>query len=325
MAVPQQVKQRAQQIEEFYAKRAEEEAQAAANAAQQEPGDAEGDAEQTEEAVQDEAAVESQPESTAEPTAEPPRDDVQRRLDELQEKLAEYDQRYKTLQGMVRHKEDENQRLQALLSQMAEGAESKAEPQQKSAPPEEAKDRDDFGDDFVDMVVRVVDRKMAALNQRLAQIEGMTRESHASTVTTRKEKFEAKLTERVPNWRDIDTTQEFTQWLNSSPTRVQITKEGLAQYDADAVAEVFEMYLKLHGDGQTEQESKPKPKSLEGKVAPSKGRASKPSSSAEKKLWTRSEIAQVFNNRRSYSQKEFDSLQRDIFAAQKEGRVDYAR
>ena len=329
MAIPQQVRQRSKQVEDMMKAQAQPAEQPAADDQQDAEQNQEAEERAQEAAAEDQAAAEEQQDDGGEEFAIERPDDVAKQLAELREKLSESEQRYKTLQGMARYKEDENQRLQTLLAQMAEAERTQPE-QQRAAPkadPGEAKDKEEFGEDFVDMVNRAIDRRLSKFEERLGRTEGLAKQSYETTTVTRQERFETKLTEKVPNWRDIDVTEDFKNWLNSSNTRLEIVRKGMANYDANAIAEIFELYTQLTGKGQVSSKEKPAPagKSLESKVAPSKGRASKPSSAPDKKIWTRTEIAQVFNNRRGYDQKEFDRLQREIFAAQKEQRVDYTR
>jgi len=337
MATPRQIKQRAKEIDELYAQRQAEEQEAQAQQQQSDDSEAaqqagEGEQPPAEGQTDDPNVTVLQTGGAQEPREPevPPAEDS---VAQLRRELEEVNQRYRTLQGMIRQKDDENQRLNTLLAQMQQAPEPAAEqPTQEPQNSVEARDREDFGDDLVDMVQRIVQREVGDFGNRIAQLESVSRETHASTTETRKERFESRLTERVPNWRDLDQDPLFTQWLNSSTTRVEIARTAMQKFDASAIAELFEMYLAVAGQptgGSTDSPAEaPAPsasRSLEEKVAPSKGRTSTPSSSTEKKMWTRTEIAQVFSNRRSYSQKEFDELQRDIFAAQKEGRVDYAR
>lgn len=333
MPVPQQVRQRSADIDRMIKGEAQQE---------QPAGDPAENREAAEQTAQFEPYVEGeqpQGESSGEP--EQPRvdsvDKLAKDMQALNEKLEKAERRYETLQGMHRRSEQERERLHALLAQMSEAA--AAQPAKRdeqsaaqSAPnPDEARDRQDFGDDFVDFVNRAIDRKLAKIDQRLGETEGIARKSHADAEEVKQERFEAKLDKQVPGWREIDKDAAFMEWLNSSPTRVAIVRQAMADYDATAIAEVFEQYTMLQGTGQQEQPNQAPPaepasKKLEGKVAPSTGRTSKEATTEQQpRQWTRSEIAEVFTNRRSYTRKEFDKLQAEIFAAQKQGRVDYSR
>jgi len=159
------------------------------------------------------------------------------------------------------------------------------------------------------------------LEQAISQTTNVVQE-------TQKERFERRLTELVPDWREIDVDPDFATWLQSNRARVDLVRQYMAAYDADGVAEMFLQYKALHAklnsDAQQPTLAKSKP-DLERKVAPAKGRTSTPTVQPEKKVWTRSEIAEVYRNQRRYDAKTFAELEREIANAQREGRVDYTR
>lgn len=333
MATPNQVRQRSAEVDEYFAQQAQPEQPEGENP---EAGAQSEEVEQQEPEQEPEQQPEQEQPEAAELEVQAP-DDVARQLADMREQLSTADQRFKTLQGMIRSRDEENQRLQTLLAQLSENAQPREEPQsQPESDPGEDRDRQEFGADFVDMVNRAIDRRLSKLEDRLGKTEGMAQQSYDTASKGQQERFEERLTKLVPHWRDIDSSQEFLDWLNESETRVAIVRQGMANYDAKAIAEVFQQYELLTGKGpatqgdtaetkQTTKEQAPAGRNLESKVAPSKGRASKPNDTPEKREWTRSEIAQVFRDRRQHSKKEFEKLQSEIFAAQKEGRVDYTR
>lgn len=276
---------------------------------------------------QAEEQVDPQPEPQPEPQASAPAEDsVSDELQAIRAELEKSEQRYRTLHGMIRQKDDTIRQMETLLAQMQEAPAPKPEEQKPSVSVDEAQDRDEFGDDFVDMVYRAIDRRLGTLEQRLGTTERNARESYEAVAESRTERFYSQLASRVPDWKEIDNSPEFAQWLQQSTSRVGLVKQGMANFDVDAIAELFEHYKVVHGIGQAEQPASPAKPSLERKVAPSKGRpGAAAATTSEQKVWTRSEITQVYRDRRRYSQKEFDGLQRDIFAAQREGRVDYSK
>ena len=249
-------------------------------------------------------------------------DPMAEQLQTIRAELEKSEQRFRTLQGMIRAKDEEIKRLELLLSQMAEATKSEPTPTEDSF--DDTKDRQEFGSEFVDMVYRAIDRKIAKLQERLGTTERVAKEAAVVTQQTQQERFFAALAQRVPDWREIDSSPEFIEWLQSSRARVSLVKEGMANFDVDAIADIFEQYKALTGKGQTQATAEPA-RNLERKVAPSRGKSPTTPASTEKRIWTRSEIAQVFRDRRKYSQKEFDALQREIFSAQREGRVDFTR
>jgi len=331
MAVPEQVRQRAEAVNKMYEQQAQPQGQPEPTDEPAAQPEAEAPAEEQPDAGQagagEEAAVPQEQVQEHEDDGqggEEPSSDINQRLSEMEQQIKTSDQRQRTLEGMMDAKEAENRQLRDMLSKMHE---QPAQPQQEApqSNPDDAKDKELFGEDFVDMIERRISARVNQLEQRLGEAESAAQRSSQVSDDVQQERFQTKLTQRVSNWQEIDNDPDFRDWVSNSRTRVAIIKEAMANYDADAVADVFDQYIALKGKGQ-EKKPEPAKKPLESKVAPSKGRASSPSSeSPEKKQWTRSEIAQVFANRRNYSSEKFSELQKDIFAAQKEDRVDYSR
>lgn len=337
MAIPQQVKQRSEQANKFFE---QQQAQPAQQPGAEGPDDAQRD--QEERAREEQAAAEQQeaeaqqaqddgvPQSHVEQHGEEPREPPTQNADETAQKVEKLSQQLSTLQGMMRSTADENQQLRAIIAQMNEKS---AQPEQStsSAPApsaDDSKDAELFGEDFVEMVERRISNRLNGLESRLSKAEGSAQKSERVSTEVRQERFEKRLAEREPNWQEIDSDPDFREWVSNSNTRVAFIQQAMADYDADAIADIFEQYKALTGKGQQPQNkpAEPAKRSLESKVSPSKGRTSTSAGGAgEKKTWTRSEIAQVFANRRNIPQEEFAELQRDIFAAQKEGRVDYSK
>lgn len=304
MAIPKAVRQQSERVEAMMRQTPQEQP-------------TEG-ADQVDEAEAQAQAQEAQP--------EPQNDD----LAQLKAELERSEQRYRTLQGLIRQKDDTLRQMETLLSQMQEQQNTQKQEaqnnEQRSAPPaDEQNDRHEFGDDLVDMVNRCLDRRMATIENRLVNIENSTKNSEAAITESRTDRFYRSLTERVPDWQEIDNSPEFREWLQQSPARIDLVRRGMANFDVNGIAELFEYFKAVTGKGQTQQAAPAKP-SLERKVAPSKGRPGNTAATTpEKRMWTRSEISQVYRDRRRFSQKEFDELQRDIFAAQREGRVDFSK
>lgn len=333
MAIPQQVKQRSEDVDKFFQQNQAQPAQ------QPEAGDSEGaQRDQEERAREEQAAAEQQeaeqgqqgeepgavPQSQVQEIGEQGQSDSGQEQPDMSKRVEKMDQQLRTLQGMMRSTSEENQQLRAIISQMNE--QPQQTPQQESQPAkpsaDDSKDNELFGEDFVEMVERRIANRLKGLEDRLAQAEGTAKQSQRVSADVQQERFQNRLAERVPKWQEIDSDPDFRDWVSQSNTRVAFIQQAMADYDADAIADIFEQYKALSGTGQ-EKKPAPAKRNLEEKVSPSKGRTSTSSGQPEeKKIWPRSEIAQVFANRRNYDPKEFDELQREIFAAQKEGRVD---
>ena len=251
-----------------------------------------------------------------------------------------WEQRYRSLNGMIQSRDRQIQQLHELLAAMqhqhgtptvSSQSEATATPQTQYITKE---DEDSYGADLVDMARRAGRQESAALVDEVrremaemrAALQGV---SQVSRVTVQ-ERFESRLDKLTDNsWRETDSNPEFIAWLQSSPARNRVFAEGVQSRDATTVADFFNDFAKL---AQAEQARTIRPvearlRRLEKQVAPGKSKAgTTPSSQAgEAKQWTRSEIAKLYANKRSYNADEFNKLERDIAAAQREGRVDFNR
>jgi len=266
--------------------------------------------------------VDAQPEQLETP-AEQPEQPEQPEQDEsasdaltvIKQELERSEQRYRTLQGMHRTLTDEVQQMRALMSQMNQQSQQS---QQAAVDADEAKDREDFGTDFYDFVQRVVTRMVGNLPSRLQRVEATSQESA-------REKFERKLTERVSNWRQLEQAAGWVEFLQAKAQRVARLNSALAEYDYETVADLFELFAASQPSlPVNEAPAQPRPGPA---PSPKRGAQRQQSSDQppEQRIWTRTEIAQVYEQSRSLPPDEFAKAQQDIFAAQREGRVDYSR
>lgn len=324
-AIPAPVARRLQEIEQFIAQQnqTEEPEQASADAQQPEQTAEASETPVTEAVAQPPEQAQEQVQKQAEQIQEQPNE-----LEKLRKQLEAIEHKYKTLAGIVRSKDDEIRRLQELIANFNDAMNTTQAQTNQTFSADEQKDIDDFGADLVAMVKRYVSRGVSEIEQRLIRLEQAISQTTNVVQETQKERFERRLTELVPDWREIDVDPDFATWLQSNRARVDLVRQYMAAYDAEGVAELFLQYKALHAklnsDAQQPTLTKPKP-DLERKVAPAKGRTSTPTVQPEKKVWTRSEIAEVYRNQRRYDAKTFAELEREIANAQREGRVDYTR
>lgn len=237
-----------------------------------------------------------------------------------------WEQRYRSLNGMIQSRDRQIQQLHDLLAQMQQ---AKAE-----APAQEAKsdsfltpeDEEQYGADLVDMAKRAARQENAQLIEQLqgkiAQLENQLSGVSQATEASVRDRFESKL-DRATNgeWRSIDADPKFIEWLKASQARYRVFVEGVREQDVSVVADFFQQYATMQ---QPAKSAANKTRSqLERQVAPGKSKATGTPQVQDKKQWTRTEIALVYANKKQYSQDEFNKLERDIAAAQREGRVDF--
>lgn len=249
-----------------------------------------------------------------------------------------WEQRYRSLNGMIQSRDKQIQQLHELLANMQQ---TQSQPQSQlvaQAPTVESlitkEDEDSYGADLVDMARRagrqesmqLVEAMKAELASLRDSIQGVSRVTQVSA----KERFEAKLDSLTNNqWKQTDLDPAFVDWLSASNARRRVFAQGVQEQDAATVAEFFNDYVKLAAVDRAvaEQPTQTRQAELERQVAPGKSKAgaAQISQAGDKKLWTRSEISQLYANKRQYTAEEFNKLERDVAAAQRESRVDFNR
>ena len=270
------------------------------------------DQQQTDQGVVADAATEDQ------------NDDVSRVLDESKK----WEQRYRSLDGMIQARDRQIEQLHQLLASMQQAqAAPEAPAKQDKAKLVGKEDEDAFGADLVDLARRVAREEsgayVAKLEGTIAELQQQLKGVAQTTAVTVQDRFENKLAAAVPNWKAVDGDPKFIEWLQSNATRMKVFSEAARNQDVDGVAYFYKEY-----PGAQKTEKQAVDPRLAKQVAPGKSKAVAPAAAnpAEKKTWTRSEIAQFYaDGKKRFSQEDYVKLERDLFAAQKEGRVDYTR
>jgi hypothetical protein len=261
-------------------------------------------------------------------------------MSEMQKQIDTAEQRWKVLQGMIAKKDAEIDTMRDLLATM-----SKQQPQEVATPAQEPaaqlvtdEDVNEYGKEYVDFVARVSAQTLhneltnnpalASLNERLQRLEGSVQGVAQTSADTAQNIFFNELTTAVPAWRELNNDPSFLKWLDevdqfAGETRIDLLQHAVKQNDAMRAAKFFVAYQQENAPVMQEQEEASA--ELSGKeklVAPGRARATTPRPDA-KRNWTRAEIAKLYDDKMQgkITAKEFDKLERDIFAAQSEGRI----
>ncbi len=308
------------------------------------------------------SVVENQPpaeQTPPETTNEPPADTVEGLRGQLEKVSYERDQmeeRWRALDGMLR---TTNQKLEGLRAIIANSQAQGEQPgdagtpeatSQGAAPPPKADvslpegtygaaDEDRFGADLCEFVVKQIHAVVGPAVKDLArQMEGMgaSVENTSKVVAlSQQDRFEAQLDKLVPKWRRIDADPKFIEWLQGDPLYGPAFQKAVHELDGAAAARVFDAYVREAGDPEAEAEAAEarRKRELEQQVAPDTSRgdttAARPAGEGQPKVWKMSEIRAVYadiqrpKGQRKYTPEQFDALERDIAAAQAEGRVEY--
>jgi prefoldin subunit 5 len=265
----------------------------------------------------------------------------------LTEKLAKLEQQYKSLQGMFAAKNNQVEQLTELLAEMTQAPPQPQQPETKAERKRRvtAEDEEAYGADLIDFSSRVaqdiLDEQVSKFEARVAQLEaennslkqqvgGVTKEA----AITAQERFVKSLRTGLKESAnaDFDTINmdpKFEEWIKSSPSRFKLFSTAVGERDMPGTLNFYELYAiqtvakAVKPDAPTKQDPR-----LERQVMPGKSNSPAPAANADqgaKKQWTRSEIAEFYRNKAKLSKDEAAALERDIFAAQSQGRVDFTK
>lgn len=265
-------------------------------------------------------------------------------------------QKYKTLQGMynaeVPRLHQQNREMAQRVQQMEQLLASLSA-QQKTAvqQPEQTlskyitdDDVQEYGDS-IEIMRKVSKEEVGALLQRIAQLEGMLHQMQSSVVpqvqnlahrqnVTAEQQFWSDLSSMIPNFREINGNEGFQQWLLEVDPLTNITRQTYLEdaqrnNNARRVANFFYTWLEKSGQAPVAQSSgrvSAATSELEKQVAPGRSRSSgNPTATANTKVYTPQDIEKFFSDVRKGKYKgreqERSRIERDIFAAQRENRI----
>jgi hypothetical protein len=260
-------------------------------------------------------------------------------------------QKYRTLQGMynaeVPRMHSQNRELQGRVQQMEQLLASLSAQQNASRQPAQAqkylsdKDVEDYGDS-IDVMRKVTREELGAVAQRIAQLEGLVRQMQTNVVpqvqslaqrqaVSSEQQFWADLGSMVPNWREVNDNQDFQSWLlevdpMTGSTRQAYLEDAQRNLDPRRVASFFRTWLERNGQATVAQPKRSAQSSeLEKQVAPGRSRGAGSPQSGKGKVYSPQDIQKFFDDVRSGKyrgrEQERNKIERDIFAAQREGRI----
>jgi len=258
------------------------------------------------------------------------------------------EQKYKTLQGMYnaevprlhadrRELTNRVQQLEQLIASM------NAAPVKPQAPMEKlvtAQDVEDYGDS-IDVMRRVFREEMSSKDSEINELRHLVRQMQGTVVpqvhqlsrshaVSEEQRFWADLQTAVPDWQDVNTNRDFQSWLLEVDPLTGIPRQtylddAQRSLDVRRVANFFSAWKGLSGvpDAQTNRTAQPS--QLEKQVAPGRGRSGTSRAAGEPKTYSSDDIKNFFTDVQKGKYKgredERDRIERDIFAAQREGRI----
>lgn len=328
MAIPEQVKKQSEAVQQLYEDLNSEEGVVAQPAEEGEVVAVQADR-------VDEQAPQSEPE---EQTVSGTQDDKS------------LEQKYKTLQGMynaeIPRLHADKRELAGRVSQLEQLLSSASQPTPTPAAPEvlqtlvTEQDIEDYGDS-IDVMRRVSQEGTNAANQRIANLEQtiqqlqsnvMPRVEHLSQQQAQntEQSFWGELSNSVPNWRDINESPDFQTWLlDIDPltgiSRQTYLEDAQSNFDVRRVASFFSTWGGMNGMPQAQQETTSAQSQLEKQLAPGKGKSAGAPASNSDQTYTPADITAFYDGVKSGRYKGQDKerarIERDIFAAQRDGRI----
>ena len=259
-------------------------------------------------------------------------DDTSQKLEALAKQAEAAEQRWKVLQGMIDKKDGEIETLRALLAQISSNPQTTAEDKPQNLLT--SNDVDSFGDDLIDLVKRgslsVLQSELPKffndINARLAKLEGSVQGVEQVTAKNAQDMFFEALQSKVPDWQTLNTDQGFLGWLNeedqfTGASRIELLQHAFGKQDVNRTATFFLEYKRLFAAPEA---SEPKENKVAKLVSPGKTKAASARvDTGSKRTWTRAEIGKLYSDKREgrISAKQFEEFERDIFAAQADGRI----
>lgn len=260
-----------------------------------------------------------------------------------------WEQKYKTLQGMynaeVPRMKAENRELNSRVAQMEQLLSSmNSQPitqPESNDPLITDKDVEDYGDS-IDVMRRAAREEVAAANRRVEQLEQRMMQMQASVVPqmnqithaqaqSAEQGFWADLSSKVPQWQDINNDQNFQSWLLEVDPLTGISRQTYLEdaqnnLDTNRVAQFFRTWQEANGKPSVAQTNRKVPSNqLEKQVSPGRGRSGANTMPSEGQTYSPADIEGFFDSVRKGKyrgrEEERGRIERDIFAAQREGRI----
>ena len=284
----------------------------------------------------DSAPVDQQPPAPAPapaPTAQPVN---------VEEQLRRMQHQIDSDRGRLQQLEQENQRLRAAPPAPP------APPTPAPAPAEliTAKDREEYGDDLIDLVQRVVKQitgtSLSDLQAKATMLEGQLGNVRTRVEQTSKtaeeiamERYENALNQLAPGWQAVNEDPAFIDWLGnvdklSSKSYMELLQSAHRSADAQRVAHIFKLYKPDLGSAPPAATPPAAPPQNTGHIDPSSlaAPATMPSAPAPAapppgKVWTQSDVDKMFDDdaKGRITKQQFLALEADYMKALREGRV----
>jgi len=262
-----------------------------------------------------------------------------------------YEQRWRSLQGMYNadttRLRTENNQLNQRVSQLERLISSLGAPQQAQTPAQAAatklitdQDVEDYGDS-IDIMRKAAREELASRDRDLAELKHMVLQMQTNVVPkvdsvvqrqalSAENQFWSELSAEVPDWREVNADQNFQSWLLevdplSGNNRQVYLDAAQGQLDSRRVAGFFKIWQSMNSGSVAQQTRNAAATQLERQIVPGRGRSATSATTGNTgKTYSRADVAAFFDDVRKGvyrgKEQERDRIERDIFAAQRDGR-----
>ncbi len=345
MALPEQIRKQTEAVQELYKQLNSEGTEGAENTpSSNDPSpDAGKPAESATPAADSVGTNDAAPSSSTEQSNDDPNSET-------------YAQKWRTLQGMynaeVPRLHANNRELQSRVSQMEQLLSSlSSQPTQAPAHAQAPvlvsdKEKEEYGESLD--VMRKVSReelvpmigKLAAMENAIQQIAAnlnttivpqVQRVAHQQALSA-EDRFWNQLAQAIPSWQQMNNDPDFQSWLlevdpMTGTSRQLYLEQAQANLDVNRVAAFFHTFSQATGKYRPNANAQPNRSAseLERQVAPGRGRGTNAPTGQGSRQYSPEDIKSFFNDVRQGKYKgreaERDRIERDIFAAQRDGRI----
>jgi hypothetical protein len=253
--------------------------------------------------------------------------------------------RFERSQEQIRGLSEQIKALQALIATSPPATNGSILPDPVSRPSLITdQERNDYGPEFLDVVGKrakeEVGSEISALLNKVSQLEARLAGVNTQVSMSAREKLEATLTDKIPNWNEINHSDEFKAWLAlPDPYSGDIRHNILTRvYERNLIPQTLAFFQGFLAEeaalGPATAAIKPGQNTvdntgkipLESLAAPGRAKtAAPPSGPTEKPIITRQYVAEFYADptfaRFRGNMAEKDRIEQEIYAAQREGRL----
>tara|TARA_B100001093_G_scaffold511232_1_gene578673 strand:+ start:532 stop:1446 length:915 start_codon:yes stop_codon:yes gene_type:complete len=238
-------------------------------------------------------------------------------------KVVNWEHKFKVIDGKYRAEvpllAGQIRELKAQIDTIKNTPEKEVEKVESNVKPEEV---EEYGENYVDFVKRSAMDVVGDSKNKINELEKTVSDLQQQQQTSSRQKFLSELEQLCPTYQDLNSSDGFISWLRevdpfTGLDRKTIFEDADVKNDSMRIANMFNAYLQQH----VKQEPSSQPVPLAEQVTPKTTKRTPVPQG--KKLWTKREIIQFYDNSRrgKYSPEKLLELEKDIFQAQSEGRV----